>query len=91
MTLRPSWPRLNFAVHELDDPAIPTQTFKQRDLVHISAHRFRVRPVKRDAFDGVDLVRVVHNTINARRATLPNQIKPSVRLFAHDEVARLYF
>jgi len=90
MTFRPSRSRLDFAVHQLDDPAIPTQALEQRDLVHISAHRLGIRLVERDPFDGVYLVRVVHHAVNARRAALADQIEPSVRLFAHDEAARLY-
>ena len=90
MAFCPCWSRLDFTVHQPDDPAVPTQAFKQRDFVHISAHRLRIRLVKRNAFDRIYLVRIVHYTVDARRAALANQIEPSVRLFAHNEVARPY-
>ena len=83
-----SW--LDFTVHQSDDPTVPVQAFEQRDLVHISAHRFRIGFVKRDAFDGIYLVRIVHYAVNARRAAFANQIESCVRLFAHNEVACPY-
>jgi hypothetical protein len=80
------WSWLDLTVHQSDDPAVPVQAFEQRDLIHVSAHRFCIGLVKRDAFDGIYLVRIVHYAVNARRAALADQIKPRVRLFAHNEV-----
>ena len=88
MAFCPCWSRLDFTVHQPDDPAVPTQAFKERDFVHVSAHRFCIRLVKRNTFDRIYLVGIVHYTVNARRAALANQIEPSVRLLAHNEVAR---
>src|SRR5258707_5199129 len=90
MTFGPSWSGLNFTVDQSDNPTVPVQAFKQRDLIHISAHRFCICLVKRDAFDSIYLVRIVHYAVNARRATLADQIEPRVRLLAHNEVACLY-
>lgn len=85
-----SWSRLDFTVNQPDDPTVPVQSFKQRNFIHISAHRFRIRLVKGDAFDGIYLVRIVHYAVNARRAALADQIEPRVRLLAHNEVACPY-
>jgi hypothetical protein len=87
MTFGSPWSWLNFTVHQSDDPTVPVQAFEQRDLIHISAHRFRIGFVKRDPFDGIYLVRIVHYAVNARRTAFANQIEPCVRLFAHNEVA----
>jgi len=90
MAFRTPRSRLDFTVHQPDDPAIPAQAFKQSNLVHIPAHRFCVRLIERDAFDSIYLVRIVHHTVDARRAALANQIEPRICLFAHNEVARLH-
>ena len=90
MTFGSSWSRLDLTVNQSDDPTVPTQAFKQRNLIHISAHRFRICLVKGDAFNSIYLVRIVHYAVNARRAALADQIEPRVRLLAHNEVACLH-
>lgn len=65
MPFTPPRPSTELTINQLNNPIIPIQSLKQRDLIHIPAHGIRVRLVKRDAFDRVDLVRDVHHAVDA--------------------------
>ena len=57
---------------------ITLQALEQGDLVHVSAHRFLVCPVKGDALHSEHLIAVTQDLVDPGRSAFPNHIKSGV-------------